>query len=144
MAFVICEPCISKPGEECEKACVEVCPVECIYEPDEIGLPQGERLNMLYIHPYECVHCGACVPVCSEQAIFAEEDVPEKWEKYTEIHIQAFERGGSTKLPACPYGLACPHVRAQPFQINGTPASRPISKRGSWSGWGVGPFDESR
>jgi ferredoxin len=33
-------------------ACVEECPVDCIYE--------GER--MLYIHPDECVDCGACEP----------------------------------------------------------------------------------
>jgi ferredoxin len=41
---------------------VEVCPVDCIYE--------GE--TMLYIHPEECIDCGACEPVCPVKAIFAE------------------------------------------------------------------------
>jgi len=39
---------------------VEECPVDCIYE--------GPR--MLYIHPDECVDCGACEPVCPVEAIF--------------------------------------------------------------------------
>ncbi|WP_242511867.1 4Fe-4S dicluster domain-containing protein, partial [Rhodobaculum claviforme] len=34
--------------------CVEVCPVDCFYE--------GE--NMLVIHPDECIDCGVCEPEC--------------------------------------------------------------------------------
>src|ERR1700687_4087378 len=34
--------------------CVDVCPVDCFYE--------GE--NMLVIHPDECIDCGVCVPEC--------------------------------------------------------------------------------
>jgi ferredoxin len=38
---------------------------------------------MLYIHPTECIDCGACVPVCPVTAIFALEDLPEKWASFT-------------------------------------------------------------
>ena len=60
--LVITEPCIDVK----DKSCIEECPVDCIYE--------GDR--MLYIHPDECVDCGACEPVCPVEAIFYEDDVP--------------------------------------------------------------------
>ena len=60
MPYIIAEPCINVK----DKACVEVCPVDCIYE--------GE--TMLYIHPDECIDCGACVPACPVAAIY---DSPE-------------------------------------------------------------------
>ncbi|HYR74133.1 MAG TPA: ferredoxin, partial [Candidatus Acidoferrum sp.] len=44
MAYVITEPCIDVK----DKACVEVCPVDCIYEGP----------NQLFIHPDECIDCG--------------------------------------------------------------------------------------
>ena len=69
MPYVIAEPCINVK----DKACVEVCPVDCIYE--------GE--TMLYIHPDECIDCGACEPVCPVKAIFAEDEVPEQWKNFT-------------------------------------------------------------
>jgi len=69
MTYVIAEPCVDVK----DKSCVEECPVECIYE--------GER--MLYIHPDECVDCGACEPVCPVEAIFYEDDVPEQWAQFT-------------------------------------------------------------
>ncbi len=62
MTYVIAEPCVDVK----DRACVEECPVDCIYE--------GERA--LYIHPDECVDCGACEPVCPVEAIFYEDDVP--------------------------------------------------------------------
>ena len=49
MTYVIGEACV----DVLDRACVEECPVDCIYE--------GER--MLYIHPDERVDCGACEPV---------------------------------------------------------------------------------
>ena len=48
MTYTICEPCIDVK----DRACVDECPVDCIYE--------GGR--MLYIQPDECVDCGACEP----------------------------------------------------------------------------------
>lgn len=62
MAFVIAQPCIGTK----DSACVDVCPVECIYEGDD----------QFFIHPDECIDCGACVPACPVSAIFPEEDVP--------------------------------------------------------------------
>jgi ferredoxin len=39
--------------------CVEVCPVDCFHE--------GE--NMLVINPDDCIDCGVCVPECPAEAI---------------------------------------------------------------------------
>ena len=44
--------------------CVEVCPVDCFYE--------GE--NMLVIHPDECIDCSLCVPECPVDAIQPDTD----------------------------------------------------------------------
>ena len=50
--------------------CVEVCPVDCFYE--------GE--NMLVIHPDECIDCGVCEPECPAEAIFPDtEPGLERW-----------------------------------------------------------------
>jgi len=49
--------------------CVEVCPVDCFYE--------GE--NMLVIDPEECIDCGVCVPECPAEAIFPEGEDLMKW-----------------------------------------------------------------
>ena len=68
MTYVIAEPCIGVK----DRACVDVCPVDCIYE--------GE--DQLYIHPDECIDCGACVPECPVSAIFVEEEVPAEWTSY--------------------------------------------------------------
>jgi ferredoxin len=80
MTYIIAEPCVDVK----DKACVEVCPVDCIHPVD------GEDVNMLYIDPDECIDCGACEPECPVEAIFAEEDLPEEWNKYTEINAAYF------------------------------------------------------
>lgn len=80
MTYIIAEPCVDVK----DKACVEVCPVDCIHPVD------GEGVNMLYIDPDECIDCGACEPECPVEAIFAEEDLPEEWSKYTEINAAYF------------------------------------------------------
>jgi ferredoxin len=50
--------------------CIEVCPVDCFYE--------GE--NMLVIHPDECIDCGVCEPECPVEAILPDtEDDTERW-----------------------------------------------------------------
>ena len=76
MTYVIAEPCIDVK----DKACVEVCPVDCIYE--------GE--NQLFIHPDECIDCGACEPVCPVTAIFVEDEVPEPSKQFIELNKQFF------------------------------------------------------
>ena len=65
MTFVITQPCI----DTMDKACVEVCPVDCIH------FEEGSD-KMLFIDPAECIDCGACQPACPVSAIFPEDDVP--------------------------------------------------------------------
>jgi NAD-dependent dihydropyrimidine dehydrogenase PreA subunit len=88
MTYVIANPCV----DTLDKSCIEECPVDCIYE--------GDR--MLYIQPDECVDCGACEPVCPVEAIFYEDDLPEKWRDYVAVNVDFFAElgspGGATKL----------------------------------------------
>jgi ferredoxin len=89
--YVITEACIDVK----DRGCVEVCPVQCIYElvdgelvaKDEDGdvvnrqqpHPELQFLygdGMLYIHPDECTSCDACMPVCPVDAIFPADKVP--------------------------------------------------------------------
>ena len=81
MTYVITEPCI----DVMDKGCVPECPVDCIYE--------GER--MLYIHPDECVDCGACESACPKEAIFYALDVPKKWRAFTGANADFFAELGS-------------------------------------------------
>jgi ferredoxin len=74
MAYVIAEPCINVK----DRGCVEVCPVDCIHPRVEADTGQ----SMLYIHPDDCIDCGACEPVCPVKAISTEAEVPEKWKDY--------------------------------------------------------------
>ncbi len=76
MAYIICEPCVDTK----DTACVDVCPVDCIHpRKDEAGFTAA---RMLYIHPDECIDCGACVPACPVEAIFALEETPNRWSSY--------------------------------------------------------------
>ena len=87
MPHVICEPCV----DVCDTACVEVCPVDCIHPTREEWKDDDPKGKQLYIHPEECIDCGACLPECPVEAIFEEDDVPEKWEKYIKINSDYFE-----------------------------------------------------
>ena len=75
MTYLVNEKCI-----KCKLTdCVEVCPVDCFYE--------GE--NMLVIHPEECIDCGVCVPECPVDAIISDtEDENEKWLKINHTTIK--------------------------------------------------------
>jgi NAD-dependent dihydropyrimidine dehydrogenase PreA subunit len=86
MAYVIAEPCIGTK----DTACVDACPVDCIHpKKDEAG--HGEA-DQLFIDPVECIDCGACVPACPVSAIFAADDLPEKWAHFTEKNATHFGR----------------------------------------------------
>jgi len=68
MTYVVTENCIKCKYMDC----VEVCPVDCFYEGD----------NMLVIHPDECIDCGVCEPECPPNAIIPDSDgKAEKWLK---------------------------------------------------------------
>src|SRR6516165_9631268 len=70
--------------------CVEVCPVDCFYE--------GE--NMLVIHPDECIDCGVCEPECPVDAIKAESEPGlEKWLSLNANTQESGQRLRSKKRP---------------------------------------------
>ena len=110
MTYVIAQPCVDVK----DRACVDECPVDCIYE--------GGR--SLYIHPDECVDCGACEPVCPVEAIYYEDDVPPQWSDYLRDNASFFEDplpghdeplgspGGAARLG--PLSVDAPLVASQP------------------------------
>ena len=72
------------------RACVDVCPVDCIHpRKDE---PEFETAEQLFIHPDECIDCGACVPACPVEAIFALDETPEKWKNFISVNAQHFQK----------------------------------------------------
>jgi NAD-dependent dihydropyrimidine dehydrogenase PreA subunit len=115
MTYVIGLPCV----DILDRACVDECPVDCIYE--------GKR--MLYIHPEECVDCGACEPVCPVEAIYYEDDLPEPLQPYLADNDAFFSvplpgrdgplgsPGGAGKLGAL--GADTELVAGLPADING-------------------------
>ena len=83
--YVIAQPCIDVK----DKACVDVCPVDCIHpRKDE---PEFESSERLYIHPDECIDCGACIPACPVEAIFVLDEVPEQWQACIEQDAAYYE-----------------------------------------------------
>ena len=70
MTYVVVESCIKCKYMDC----VEVCPVDCFYE--------GE--NMLVIHPDECIDCGVCEPECPVDAI--KPDTEPELEKFLKLN----------------------------------------------------------
>jgi len=75
MTYIVNDLCIKCKYTDC----VEVCPVDCFYE--------GE--NMLVIQPDECIDCGVCEPECPPEAILPDtEPEAERWlemnRKYSE------------------------------------------------------------
>jgi len=77
MAYIVAEPRINCKFTDC----VDVCPVDCFYE--------GK--NFLVIHPDDCIDCGACEPECPVEAIFEEDEPPDKWNHYVELNAKYSE-----------------------------------------------------
>ena len=78
MAYVVTEPCIN-----CKYTnCAAVCPVDAF----------REGPNFLVIDPLECIDCDACVPECPVEAIYPDDEVPEKWEHYIELNERLAEQ----------------------------------------------------
>ena len=90
MAYIIAEPCIGTK----DTACVDACPVDCIHPKKdtqyEDGRPGFDAVDQLFIDPVECIDCGACVPVCPVSAIFAIDDLPEKWADFAQRNASYF------------------------------------------------------
>ncbi len=74
MSHFVADPCVKCKYTDC----VAVCPVDCFHE----------GVNMLVIDPETCIDCGLCPPECPVSAIFAEEDMPDKWSDYAEINAK--------------------------------------------------------
>ena len=72
MTYVVTEACIRCKYMDC----VEVCPVDCFYEGD----------NMLVIHPDECIDCGVCEPECPAEAI--KPDTEPGLDKWLEVNAK--------------------------------------------------------
>jgi NAD-dependent dihydropyrimidine dehydrogenase PreA subunit len=77
MPYVIAATCI----DITDKSCIAECPVDCIYE--------GAR--KLYIHPTECIDCGACEPSCPVEAISQDRDVAEDEKEFVADDARFFD-----------------------------------------------------
>ena len=103
MTYVIGEECV----DVMDRTCVTECPVDCIYE--------GAR--SLYIHPEECIDCGACEATCPVKAIAYEDDLPperaerivERSREWVELHGAS---GGAKRLG--PVGVDHPDIAGLP------------------------------
>jgi ferredoxin len=117
MAFVITDPCIDTK----DTACVDVCPVDCIHpRKDE---PEFDAATMLYIHPEECIDCGACVPACPVAAIYdAPETTPASQKRL--IEANAIYRAGEADAVARAETLVREHTAANPQLMAIAPADR--------------------
>ncbi|MFY8052375.1 MAG: 4Fe-4S dicluster domain-containing protein [Armatimonadaceae bacterium] len=80
MPFVIAEPCIGVK----DRSCQSVCPVDCIQG--------GDDDTQLFINPNECIDCGLCEPECPVDAIYMEDEVPEKWKSFIQLNADHFSK----------------------------------------------------
>jgi ferredoxin len=107
MPFVITDPCIGTK----DTACVDVCPVDCIHpRKDE---PEFAQTTMLYIHPDECIDCGACVPACPVAAIYDSPDSTPASQKSL-IEANAVYRAGDEGAVAKAESIVKAHEAAHP------------------------------
>ncbi len=74
MPYVVTENCVDCRFTDC----VEVCPVDCFYA----------DARQLYIHPDECIDCGACEFACPVKAIFNEDDLPPELRNWVAINAE--------------------------------------------------------
>ena len=117
MPFIITDPCIDTK----DASCVDVCPVDCIHpRKDE---PEFETTSILYIHPEECIDCGACVPACPVAAIYdSEESTPASQKGF--IEANATYRAGDAAAVAAAEALVKAHVAAHADLMGVAPAER--------------------
>ena len=93
MAWVITRLC-----RECvDMACVEVCPVDCIYQ--YTGDDASAFPNQLYIEPEECINCGVCEPECPWEAIFEDEQVPDVFQEDIALNASIAESKDAFEVP---------------------------------------------
>ena len=97
MAFVIAEACIGTK----DTVCVDACAVDCIHPKKNTtyddARPGFDEIPQLYIDPVECIDCGALRAGLTVSAIFALDDLPEKWKHYTELNVSYVQGGKFTQ-----------------------------------------------
>jgi ferredoxin len=82
MAYVITDTCTK------DELCVEACPVDCIHpKKDEAAFADAPQL---YVNPVDCIDCGACVPVCPTNSMFALDELPADSARFAEINAAYF------------------------------------------------------
>lgn len=82
MAYVITDTCTK------DELCVEACPVDCIHpKKDEPGFAEAPQL---YVQPNDCIDCGACVPVCPSNSMFALDELPAELARFAEVNAAHF------------------------------------------------------
>lgn len=94
MTYVItrlCRDCV-------DGACVDACPIDCIVQHAPAG-GASDLPNQLFIDPDQCIHCGACEPVCPWQAIYAETDVPAAFSEDIDLNALAGKRPREFVVP---------------------------------------------
>lgn len=106
MPFIITDPCIGTK----DTACVDVCPVDCIHPRKDEA--EFEQATILYIHPEECIDCGACVPACPVTAIYDSIDSTPSSQKDL-IEANAIYRLGDADAMAAAEAIVQAHVEAQ-------------------------------
>jgi len=74
MTYVVSEACIRCKYTDC----VEVCPVDCFHEGP----------NFLVIDPVECIDCSLCAPECPVEAIYPEDELPDKYREYVALNAE--------------------------------------------------------
>lgn len=138
MTYVIAEPCIGTK----DTSCVDVCPVDCIHPTKDE--PEFEAAELLYIHPDECIDCGACEPACPVQAIFTEDDLPDQWKHFLSINANYYDSTIAIQAPQIrdkPKIENIPPPQVRPEPIHTAPIidepSAPITIR---AGVLIGPY----
>ena len=117
MPFIITDPCIGTK----DTACVDVCPVDCIHpRKDEAEFAQT---TMLFIHPEECIDCGACVPACPVSAIYESIDATPSNQKDL-VPANATYRAGDAGTLAAAEAVVGAHIAAQPALMAIPPTER--------------------
>jgi ferredoxin len=117
MPFIITDPCIGTK----DTACVDVCPVDCIHPRKDEA--EFESTSMLYIHPDECIDCGACVPACPVAAIYDSPDSTPPSQKEL-IEANAVYRAGDDGAVAKAEEIVRTHTSAHPDLMAVAPAER--------------------
>ena len=113
MTYIVNDKCIKCKYMDC----VEVCPVDCFYE--------GE--NMLVIHPDECIDCGVCEPECPVEAI--KPDTEPGLEQYLSLNAEfskVWPNITAKKAPGRRQELGGVPNKMEQFSSNPEPAIDPL------------------